>query len=165
MARTAAHVEQDTLTIGPVGAEQAIVVGSSAWFRWLDTATAFTFTSLDGTFTARRERASSGRGGWYWRAYQRRAGVRRRAYLGRAAELTLAQLQAVAADLARAASTPVPAHQVTSAVAPAPPALPTGTATFLFTDIAGSTQLWEQHPQAMRAALARHDALLRQAIG
>lgn len=38
---------------------------------------------------------------------------------------------------------------------------PTGTVTFLFTDIEGSTQLWEQHPEAMKAALARHDALLR----
>src|SRR5215207_3298505 len=42
--------------------------------------------------------------------------------------------------------------------------LPTGTLTFLFTDIEGSTQLWEQHPQAMPAALARHDAILRQAM-
>src|SRR6266849_3222474 len=42
--------------------------------------------------------------------------------------------------------------------------LPTGTVTFLFTDIEGSTRLWEQHPEAMEAALARHDALLRQAI-
>src|ERR687883_302169 len=38
--------------------------------------------------------------------------------------------------------------------------LPTGTVTFLFTDIQGSTALWEQHPQAMRLALARHDALV-----
>jgi hypothetical protein len=37
--------------------------------------------------------------------------------------------------------------------------LPTGTVTFLFTDIEGSTRLWEQHPEAMRAALARHDTL------
>src|SRR5216684_3788909 len=42
--------------------------------------------------------------------------------------------------------------------------LPRGTVTFLLTDIEGSTRLWEQHPQAMRLALARHDALLRQAI-
>ena len=42
--------------------------------------------------------------------------------------------------------------------------MPTGTVTFLFTDIEGSTRLWEQHPEAMRDALARHDALLRQAI-
>ncbi len=41
---------------------------------------------------------------------------------------------------------------------------PSGTITFLFTDIEGSSRLWEEHPQAMRLALARHDALLRQAI-
>ena len=41
---------------------------------------------------------------------------------------------------------------------------PTGTITFLFTDIEGSTQLWEQHPEAMQVALAHHDAILRQAI-
>jgi predicted ATPase/class 3 adenylate cyclase/Tfp pilus assembly protein PilF len=42
--------------------------------------------------------------------------------------------------------------------------LPTGTITFLFTDIEGSTTLWEQHPASMRIALARHDALLRAAV-
>ena len=42
--------------------------------------------------------------------------------------------------------------------------LPTGTVTFLFTDIEGSTRLWEGHRDAMRLALARHDALLRAAI-
>ncbi len=40
------------------------------------------------------------------------------------------------------------------------PSLPSGTVTFLFTDIEGSTKLWEQHPEAMRLALARHDALV-----
>src|SRR3712207_2862315 len=42
------------------------------------------------------------------------------------------------------------------------PALPLGTITFLFTDIEGSTSLWEQHPEAMSAALGRHDRLLRE---
>jgi class 3 adenylate cyclase len=36
--------------------------------------------------------------------------------------------------------------------------------TFFFTDIEGSTKLWEKHPDAMRVALARHDAILRDAI-
>jgi predicted ATPase/class 3 adenylate cyclase len=42
--------------------------------------------------------------------------------------------------------------------------LASGTLTFLFTDIEGSAQLWERHPQAMVAVLARREALLRQAI-
>ena len=41
---------------------------------------------------------------------------------------------------------------------------PTGTVTFLFTDIEGSTKMWEQNPPAMQAALARHDEILRDAI-
>jgi predicted ATPase/class 3 adenylate cyclase len=41
---------------------------------------------------------------------------------------------------------------------------PTGTVTFLFTDIEGSTKLWEQHTSAMQKALARHDEILRDAI-
>jgi class 3 adenylate cyclase len=44
------------------------------------------------------------------------------------------------------------------------PGPPTGTVTFLFTDIEGSTKLWEQHAQAMQIALARHDEVLRGAI-
>jgi predicted ATPase/class 3 adenylate cyclase/DNA-binding CsgD family transcriptional regulator len=42
--------------------------------------------------------------------------------------------------------------------------LPTGTITFLLTDIAGSTWLWERAPAAMRQALARHDALAEAAV-
>ena len=42
--------------------------------------------------------------------------------------------------------------------------LPTGNVTFLFTDIEGSTRLWEADRDAMAQALVRHDALLRAAI-
>src|ERR671926_511086 len=42
--------------------------------------------------------------------------------------------------------------------------LPTGTVTFLFTDIEGSTTRWEHQRTVMQQALARHDALLRQAV-
>ena len=41
---------------------------------------------------------------------------------------------------------------------------PTGTVTFLFTDIEGSTRLWENNAPAMQAALARHDELIRRSI-
>jgi class 3 adenylate cyclase len=46
----------------------------------------------------------------------------------------------------------------------ADPDLPTGTVTFLFTDVEGSTRLWEAHPAAMRAALVRHDALIEAGV-
>jgi predicted ATPase/class 3 adenylate cyclase len=41
---------------------------------------------------------------------------------------------------------------------------PTGTVTFLFTDIEGSTKLWQEHPEGMKVNLARHDELLRSVI-
>src|SRR5262245_22786056 len=50
------------------------------------------------------------------------------------------------------------------AALPALPTLPTGTVTFLFTDLEGSTRQWEQHTHAMQRAQDRHDALLRAAI-
>ncbi|MBC7878022.1 MAG: adenylate/guanylate cyclase domain-containing protein [Anaerolineales bacterium] len=42
--------------------------------------------------------------------------------------------------------------------------LPSGTVTFLFTDIEGSTKLAQQYPDAMPALLARHNEILNQAI-
>lgn len=41
---------------------------------------------------------------------------------------------------------------------------PSGTVTFLLTDLEGSTRLWEQDPEAMKAAMVRHDELLEKAI-
>src|SRR5215831_1947277 len=43
-------------------------------------------------------------------------------------------------------------------------AAPSGVVTFLFTDVEGSTRRWEKDADAMRAALAAHDELLRSAI-
>lgn len=42
--------------------------------------------------------------------------------------------------------------------------IPSGTVTFLFTDIEDSTKLWEQQPQEMLVAHARHNLILREAI-
>jgi class 3 adenylate cyclase len=43
-------------------------------------------------------------------------------------------------------------------------AAPSRTVTFLFTDIEGSSRLWESAPEAMRAALARHNEIVRSPI-
>jgi class 3 adenylate cyclase len=42
--------------------------------------------------------------------------------------------------------------------------VPTGTVTFLFTDIEGSTSMWEDYPAQMHEALARHDEILRSSV-
>ena len=42
--------------------------------------------------------------------------------------------------------------------------LPSGTVTFLFTDVEGSTRLWQDHPVAMQPVMARHDEIVRDAI-
>jgi len=47
----------------------------------------------------------------------------------------------------------------------AAPSIPSGTVTLLFTDVEGSTRLWEAEPDLMARALRRHDELLRAAIG
>jgi LuxR family maltose regulon positive regulatory protein len=72
-------------------------VGSPAWFSWLDSASCFYFESRTASFTARREHRQ--RGGSYWIAYRRCAGVLRRSYLGKAQQLTLERLQAAAVTL------------------------------------------------------------------
>jgi predicted ATPase/class 3 adenylate cyclase len=41
---------------------------------------------------------------------------------------------------------------------------PTGTVTFLFTDVEGSTKMWEHDRETMSEALARHDRILRDAV-
>ena len=41
---------------------------------------------------------------------------------------------------------------------------PSGTIAFLFTDVEGSTRLWEEHDHDMDGALAAHDGILRDAI-
>ncbi len=81
-------------------ATQTIMMGTPAWERWLSDARAFVVEHQQGTFTARKERAGNRRGGWYWRAYRTRDGLRQRAYLGKAEDLTLSRLREAAALLA-----------------------------------------------------------------
>jgi predicted ATPase/DNA-binding SARP family transcriptional activator len=44
--------------------------------------------------------------------------------------------------------------------APPAPILPSGTVTFLLTDVEGSTRRWDRNPAAMRLAMEAHDAVL-----
>jgi hypothetical protein len=84
----------------------------------------------------------------------------RRGYLGRAWLVRF--LQAAHYPTAEALIDQLTGPAPVSATIPpdrAPPP-PTGIVVFLFTDIEGSTTLWEQHPQGMQRALARHDAIL-----
>ena len=42
--------------------------------------------------------------------------------------------------------------------------LPSGVVTFLFTDIEGSTRLWDAHPRAMQSAMLLHNSIIEQAV-
>jgi predicted ATPase/class 3 adenylate cyclase len=53
-------------------------------------------------------------------------------------------------------------HPTSSAEPPS--ALPSGTVAFLYTDVEGSTRLWEASADAARPAIARHEALLRETV-
>jgi class 3 adenylate cyclase len=169
MARETPRVDGATL-VNRTDAAQAILVGTPAWYAWLDRATSFAFVDASGRFTARKERRQGT--DRYWKAYRKRAGVVRSAYLGKTPDLTLERLQAAAVALAEptppSGAAPGPDRDLAAGIreptAGAPTSLPTGTVTFLFTDIEGSTQLWEQHPQVMPVALARHDAILHALI-
>jgi predicted ATPase/class 3 adenylate cyclase len=63
-----------------------------------------------------------------------------------------------------AVGTRAPSASPTAAGRPDEAKLPTGTVTFLFTDIEGSTLLWETAPEAMEVALERHNRLLTEVI-
>ena len=80
-----------------------VLLDTPSWYAWLETATTFTFTCEEGTFTAHKARAGNRRGGWYWRAYRRKQGQLFRCYLGVSANLTLAKLREAACRLAAGA--------------------------------------------------------------
>jgi hypothetical protein len=69
---TLAVVQDDTLIYQKSGQDCRLTVDPPAWYAWLSTAKTFAFRSEVGTFTARKEQTGNKRGGWYWRAYNRR---------------------------------------------------------------------------------------------
>src|SRR5450432_576624 len=75
-----------------------VVVGSQRWYSWLaeEQNSSFSFRNALGTFTVRRERK---RHGWYWYIYRKAGGKLRKAYLGKAEEMTLERLDLLAVTL------------------------------------------------------------------
>ncbi len=69
---------------------------SEAWFAWLDSAFSFVFDDPIGRFTARKKRRRSRA---YWYAFRRRDGQFHEIYLGKAGNVTLGRLRAVAVRL------------------------------------------------------------------
>src|SRR6266567_1736625 len=112
-------VQGDLLVYREGDQQGVLTIGTEAWFAWLETASTFSFVSDAGTFTARKERASTRRGGWYWKAYRKQQGKLSSRYLGKSETITLARLQAVAQDLAPG---PVSASPVHAGEADPPPA-------------------------------------------
>jgi LuxR family maltose regulon positive regulatory protein len=87
----------------PAQPAAAIRLDTPAWVAWLDAATTtrFAYPVFDpahgyiaGFMTVRKEQRQ--RGGVYWVAYRRCQGCLRKVYLGRAATLTQARLEATA---------------------------------------------------------------------
>src|SRR5258708_17962791 len=69
----------------------------AAWLAWLGSATAFAFHGKGGSLNVYLE--GRPRGGAYWYAYHTKAGRTRKRYLGRTANLSLAQLEETARAL------------------------------------------------------------------
>src|SRR5712692_7250876 len=100
MAQVSPIIQDGILTDLRDGSPVQIVVDSSDWYAWLQTASIFTFRGEEGLFTAHKERAGNRRGRAYWRAYRTWQGKLHRAYLGQSEELTLERLQSVTVVLA-----------------------------------------------------------------
>lgn len=90
----------------PATPAASIRLDSPAWRAWLEAPPAARFTyplhdrragDIAGFMTVRKE--GRRRGGWYWTAYRRAGGRLRKIYLGRAAAVTHARLEAIAQAL------------------------------------------------------------------
>src|SRR5690349_7012909 len=99
VAKNLPTVTGKTLLYQKQGHEQLVRVGTPAWYAWLQQARAFTFRTSSRQFTVRKEQASNRRGGWYWKAYYRRAGKLCSTYLGKSERLSLKRPPAYPAGL------------------------------------------------------------------
>src|SRR2546421_1318943 len=106
MRRTIPSVEGGLLYSTEIGSDR-IVVGTPAWYGWLEHHTSFLFADLTGSFTAREGGGESG--ALEWKAFRTRAAKLPPLGRGPARTLTLARLQAAAQPLS---SEPAPAEPI-----------------------------------------------------
>jgi hypothetical protein len=118
MQRTIPSVEGGRL-YHPATSADPIVVGTSAWYDWLEHHASFLFVDHGGTFTARKVETESS--DLAWEALRTRQGKRYRVQLGPSHTLTLARLQAAAHTLAtEPAETSVSQVGAPASIFPAP---------------------------------------------
>ncbi len=118
MASMTPSVHGATLVYQQQGHDQALTVGTPDWYAWLATATTFAFYGECGSFTARKERAGNGRGGWYWKAYRTQRGRLASFYLGKSEALTPTRLRTAAMTLGRVTGAAMGADARTAITAP-----------------------------------------------
>jgi predicted ATPase len=101
MARGIPKARDGSLHQHPAGGTSLdpIMIGTAAWYSWLEQHHSFCFEAGRMTFTARKEQRP---GGHYWYAYRRSPGKLHTAYLGKSEELTLERLHTTAEALERA---------------------------------------------------------------
>ncbi|MGH2601435.1 MAG: ATP-binding protein, partial [Dehalococcoidia bacterium] len=107
MSRARASVRDGVLTYRDGELDQVLIVGSTAWERWLQQPDVTTFRVEDGVapFTARRQ---AQRGRWYWYAYRRQAGRLHKLYLGRPSDVTINRLDVAGTRFAAADAATAP---------------------------------------------------------
>ena len=95
MARSTPQVRDDVLRWRSATGSNVleIAVGSTDWFAWLETHSAFRFDGAEGAFSARKEHRFNG---LYWYAYRRHQGRLHSAYLGKPEVITADRLHTIA---------------------------------------------------------------------
>ncbi len=123
MTRSTPTIHDNTLLLYEEEQAISIVVGSVQWFSWVgkETSTTFSFHSLQGSYTARKERVGNRRGGWYWKAYRKSGGTLYRAYLGKPEDLTVERLGEIARTLATRMQGQAAMPQEETVAGPRPP--------------------------------------------
>jgi ATP/maltotriose-dependent transcriptional regulator MalT len=116
MRRAIPRVEDGRL-YQPETQSEPIVVGTSAWYDWLEQHTTFSFVDAVGTFTARKSMLKTR--GSYWKVYRRRQGKLYRIHLGHSHTLTLERLQAAARAFAGEPAD-LPSAQPAASLLPSP---------------------------------------------